>query len=304
MKKFLAVIAALSVLTSLTACNAGNEQSGNSFNSDQSTDQNVGQSSDQSSSGSDETDSNTSDLAADIRAAIDAFDMDDFPAPDGTVLKKADATLVEGSGSFTHAVGYEFSYVRKVMPFFRSSIDEPNMIDWDTLEFNPPLPEAPDDYGYFKIKAGDMLDNGLTVKSAEIYFGHGMDGTLWYNSAEFEGELTLDGVLYCFPEDDYNIDKGAVIFFPDTAKHSDLVTPYADLDRDPGVFRDSSLNFVVASSGNYFNIGNESEMPSDISELFRHKSFVKAKVTLKNISYRSTTSGVLSFADIVDAVEL
>lgn len=299
MKKFLAVIAAISVLTSLTACDAENEQSGNSFNSDQSTGQNVDQSSDQSSSSSDETDPVT-----DIRAAIDAFEMDDFPAPDGTVLKKADATLVEGSGSFTHAVGYEFSYVRKVIPFFRSSIDEPDMIDWDTLEFTPALPEAPEVPGYFKIKAGDVLDNGLTVKSAEIYFGYGMDGILFFNKAEFEGELTLEGVLYCYPEDDYNIGKGDVIFFPNTEKHSDLIVLYSETDRrDIGTFWDNKHGLVIASGAN-INLNNESDLPSDISEMFRHEDFVKARVTLKNISYRMTTMGVLAFADIVDAVKL
>lgn len=295
MKKILAVITAISVLTSLTACNAENDRNGDPLSGNQSSDQSNDQSSDQSSS--------DPDPVIDIRAVIDAFDMDDFPAPDGTVLKKADATLVEGSGSFTHAVGYEFSYARKVMPFFRSSIDEPDMINWDTLEFTPALPEAPEVPGYFKIKAGDVLDNGLTVKSAKIYFGHGMDGILYRNEAEFEGELTLDGVLYCYPEDGYNIDKGDVIFFPNTAKHSDLITLYSEIDRGLGTFWDNKHGLVIASGAN-INLNNESDLPSDISEMFRHEDFVKARVTLKDISYRMTTMGVLAFADIVDAAAI
>lgn len=302
MKKFLSVITVLALLTSLTACSGRDGQNSNSTNGSQDSNQSTDQSSDQSMDQSDDQSSEPIvQPVTDIKALIDEFEMDDFPAPDGTVLKKADATIFS---QLPLAVGYEFSYIRKVQPVFRNTIDEPNTFDWNEMKFTPELPEAPEDLGYFKIKAGDVLDNGLTVKSAEIYFGNGMDGQLYSTKAEFDGELTLDGILYCWSEDDYNIAKGDVFFFPDCAKHPDFIAPYKELLIEPNSFCDINAGLAIAYSGNDIHLGNESEMPSDISELFRHKTAIKALVTLTDFRYSQTMTGVLLHAKITDAAEL
>ena len=238
-----------------------------------------------------------------IRAQIEAFDMDDFPAPDGEILKKADAVGIKGSDNYVYAVTYDFAYMRKVQPIFVSTLDDPNSFDWDTMEFKSE-PEIPEDLGWFKIKAGDVLDNGLTVKSAEISLGKGFDGMVYGTSAEFEGELTLEGVLYCYPEDGYNIDKGAVIFFPNAVKHPELVTPYDDYDFEPNYFCAPGSNFALLYSGREIWLGGESGLPDGISELFADTDAVKAKVTLTGLGYRRTTTGVKIFAEIKTAEPL
>lgn len=306
MKKFLSLITTLAVLSSLTACTGGNQSSeqSSSQTSDQSTsqtiDESLSRSTDQSTESLEQSGESFEPSEDAVKAALDAFPMDDFPAPDGTVLKKADATLFS---NLPIAVGYEFSYIRKVQPVFRNTIDEPDSFDWNEMQFTPELPEASEDLGYFKIKAGDVLDNGLTVKSAEIYLGMGIDGQTYYTAAEFDGELTLDGILYCFPEDGYNIGKGDVYFFPDCAKHTDFIAPYEEFLIEPNLFCDMDDSLAIAYSGNNLYLGNESEMPSDVSELFRHKTSLKARITITDLGYYQTMAGVKSFAKIVSAAE-
>lgn len=295
MKKFLSIFTAIAILTSLTAC-SNSEGTPDSNNS-----QNVSQNSETSS------DNNSENSEKTLEELIDSFEMDDFPAPDGEILKKADAVDVAAEGDLVRAVIYDHAYMRKVQPFFVNTFDDPNAFDWDNMEFksmSEVLENVPEDLGWFKIKAGDVLDNGLKVKSASISLGQGMDGMVYGTSAEFEGELTLEGILYCYPEDDYNIAKGAVIFFPDAVKHPDFVVPYDDLDGEPNMMVMPDSRFAMLHSGEEIYIGLESELPNGISEMFAHEDTVKATVTLTDLNYRKTTAGVRMFATVKTAEPL
>lgn len=300
MKKFLTIITAMALLASLTACSnvEGEPQS----NSSQTVSQNSETSTDNNSENLEDPE-NSGNSEKSLKELIDAFEMDDFPAPDGEILKKADAVGVEGSGDYVYAVTYDFAYMRKVQPVFVNTLDDPSAFDWDNMEFKS-MPETPEHLGWFKIKAGDVLDNGLTVKSASLSLGHGMDSLVYYTSAEFDGELTLEGVLYCYPEDDYNISKGDVIFFPNTAKHLDFVVPYDDLDSEPNMVCMPGSEFALLHSGKGIGFGSESELPNGISELFAHDNIVKASVILTDLRYRKTTTGVRISANVKSAEPL
>lgn len=304
MKKFLTTITAIAILvslSSLTACS--NAEDAPTGNNSQNVSQNSGNSEISSDNNSENSENGFENSEKSLKELIDSFEMDDFPAPDGEILKKADAADVVAEGTLVRAVTYDFAYMRKVQPVFVNTLDDPNAFDWDNMEFKP-MPEIPEDLGWFKIKAGDVLDNGLKVKSAKISLGMGMDGMVCNTSAEFEGELTLEGILYCYPEDDYNISKGNVIFFPNTAKHLDFVVPYDDLDSEPNMVCMPGSEFALLHSGKGIWFGSESELPNGISELFAHDNIVKASVTLTDLRYRKTTTGVRISANVKSAEPL
>ncbi|MDE7234624.1 MAG: hypothetical protein K2N29_06130, partial [Ruminiclostridium sp.] len=91
---------------------------------------------------------------------------------------------------------YDFAYIRYCRPLFYrgellDDVTEQQMID--------ELPENK----WFKVKAGDKLDCGLTVKKAvyERFPVEARDSTR-DNYIEFDGEITLEGLLTAAKNDD------------------------------------------------------------------------------------------------------
>lgn len=291
MKKVLAFIAALTLAVFVTACGDKIRQE------NQSSDTEPGA---QLTNSSDST--GTENPEKSLKELIDSFEMDDFPAPDGEILKKADAVGVEGDGERVFAVTYDFAYMRKVQPIFINTLDDPDAFDWDNMEFKS-VPEIPEDLGWFKIKAGDMLDNGLKVKSASISLGRGMDGMVYNTIAELEGELALEGIMYRYSKDDVYITPGDVIFYPDAVKHPNHVVLY-DYSLEPWQNCDPKSNFALMYSGKSIELGNESELPDSIIDLFGSENAVKVRITFTNPTYRMTPMGIMMFAETKTAEPL
>ena len=316
MKKILAAItsiALLASLSSLTACSnaEGEPQSNNSQN----VSQNFETSTDNNSqnfeinSENSKTESRTEQTPFELKSTDEGFaeklalfNMADFTMPNGEVMKNEDAVLVHGYGDSAQYIGFDELYLYKTKPYFRNTIDEPGMINWDTME-TANTPEDFTDNEYFKVKAGDTLNNGLKVKSAEMWYGRLMTDDI-YVDISFEGELTLEGILYRTPEDEYGSMKGDLRFFPDTTK-VDFIAPYRIYDGKPGLFADNVNKLAVYCSSDIIRLGNETEAPSGVSEMFEDNGvFIKAKVTFTDLSFKSTAGGVIPQAVIKEITKI
>ena len=297
MKKILAIIITLTALVNLTACGKTQAEdvnslsdSGSSATDSQRDPDSVQQSSDDGSS-----------VGDDVRVLIDAFAVEEFTAPDGSILKRSDAVKAQGNEEMTFAVGYDFSFIRYAQPIWGSSVDNPDYIDWDTLETAGEPLEFPADKKFFKVTAGDRLENGLTVKNAEYYYGYGLDGSTFFNAIEFDGDLTLEGILYYVPNDtEYVIEKGDVFFFADPTKCSTIPVPIMDLPHLEG-WIDTDCKFAVDYDGKRIQAGKLDALPDSIADLLKEQNGVRVTAALRNIRMEQKMYGPVIFAEIVSA---
>ena len=296
MKKIAALIITLAALVNLTACGKTPAEDGQQTSDSISSAEGGQQSSDSAVSA--ENDPQVSD---DVRALIDAFAEEEFTAPDGSVLKRSDAVKAHGTEENTFAVGYDFSFIRYAQPVWGSSVDDPDYIDWDTLEKTGDPLEYPTNVQYFKVQAGDTLDNGLTVKNAEYYYGYGVDGTTFYNTVEFDGELTLEGILcYVEGEPEYVIQHGDVFFFADPTKCGTIPVPLTDLPHLEG-WTETDSKLSVDYDGQRILAGNIDDLTDSIADLLKEQNGVRVTATLRNIRMVQTMAGPAMYAEIVSA---
>lgn len=194
-----------------------------------------------------------------------------------------EATSTNGTYTF-----FDFTYIRYQQPIFYSSMDDPNMIDWDInkIEEHMVVIEDPD---YFKVKAGDKLENGLTVKSAGSIFECN-DGGLNINEVEFDGNLTLEGILYCETYDFYTGDERMLYFFVDAAKSNPIPLvrtrnePYFPDKTDFYINDDDKFAAIVDGDG--IELGFIDEAPIDLSGIISPGECIRAKITVSNLRQR------------------
>lgn len=329
MKKILAAITSIALfasLSSLTGCvytektsDGGNSQNSESsetgsVNSSQNSETNsdIQQSEPQNSDNSEtnsepKTESRTEQTDFDLRSTDEGFkeklalfSWSDIELPNGEVLKKEDADFVHCFGDRVLYIGYDSVYMYKAKPYYRNTTDEPDMINWETLEVKDDPGEFTD-HEYFKVKPGDTLDNGLTVRSAEYWYGYVTNENAV--DLSFDGELTLEGILYRTPEDEYGSSKGTLHFFPDTTKN-DFFCPFELYGTVPYLFVDNVNKLAVNYDSRDIRLGNESEAPSGVSEILGSSVSAKVKVTITDLRFKTSNLGVIPTAAIKNIVEL
>ena len=220
---------------------------------------------------------------------------DHFTAPDGSIVYFSDADEYDGYGFYK----YDHSYIRYAKPIFHNTFDEPDLINWDTLEFKTNYVAPIENLDYFKVKAGDKLQNGLTVKSAEIRV-HEI-GMIENTKIELSGELTLDGYLYRAPEDDYMVTADDLRFFPDPTKYDSI--PKCPSSASESVYEWVYMDAEFAMVGDLteFCVGNLNDISVDLSCIIRRGEFVKAKIKIKDVIlyYHNAGGGLILSATLV-----
>lgn len=116
------------------------------------------------------------------------------------------------------------------------------------------------------VKPGDVLENGLVVKSASCIFKGDVttDGTkhtiLPRTSVEFENTLTLTGILYCQAENIGYKEEGELFFFADSTENSQI--PVIDYDFSSGTdyylrkWFDPDSRLALMYDGSRFKVGS------------------------------------------------
>ena len=218
---------------------------------------------------------------------LDLFPVSDIAAPDGTTLSKYDAI-----DAYDNRIVFDCGYVRYAKPLFDNTDISPWLFNWDTYEFNNETGES-DNTGYFQVKEGQQLDNGLTVSKAETTFsvinveddnGNKRKETAVVNSiADFSGEITIEGVLYCFPGTPEYIDvQGDLKFYPNPTADESILVPY-DMVQMPTRIVDPNRNYALIFDGCSYSLGNINDVSVNIKSLFETTDYVNAKITVSNI---------------------
>lgn len=160
---------------------------------------------------------------------------------------------------------------------------------------------------WFLAKPGDVLENGLVVKSAscgfeKVGFPDGTEGVIQsVSEVTFENTLTLSGVLYCEPEDDLYVTNGNLFFFADSTANSNIpVINQGSTSDTYSLEKNVFSNAVFVYDGMYFRVGNIDSVSLDLSGIIKRGEICEVRVVLDKIELRNnerTMSG--SFADIV-----
>lgn len=231
---------------------------------------------------------------------------DTFPAPDGTPLGQEEAVLAYRNNLNHAALKFDFGFLRYAAPIFQCSYDDPDSYDFEERSFKAPYPEQIEEPGYFKVKAGDTLDCGLTVKNADwhVDFASGPLLTLTQSRIEFLGEVTWEGILYCSPKEDFRIEKGDLAFYPDPAKNNGIPVicgKYWKSEKTgkPAASVMSPLfdDLALESGAGAIELGNISDFEEIYGEIFENGNAARVKVTLKNLVFETDESGSRSYAE-------
>ena len=198
------------------------------------------------------------------------FDSDSFTAPDGKEIP-----LTEATSNMWDSLVFDFAYMRYSNPIYSDTVSNPGLYDFENFEFTVD-PYAEVEATPFMVKKGDVLDNGLTVAEASYMIApYGVR----MNEVELEGEITLEGLLFCYFEEEYGFDQDELIFYPDPTSGTVPMIYSSLMITSSGVDLYSEFAFVCDSR--FFSLGHINDIGS--ADWFAEGSFVRAKVTMENL---------------------
>lgn len=296
MKKITALALLLTAALALSACGTNDNiqvENGGGSSSQNTADNAPEQSSEKNSEEPHEEQPSENSPSEDVLALIEQFGVDSFTAPDGSEVKLTEAT----SQLNDYILHFDFAYMRYANPIYSDTVANPDLYDFENFAFTV------DEYAeveteYFKVVKGQTLDNGLTVKDASYEMSSDSlmysDGFTTIN-VELEGEITLEGLLFCFFEEEYGFDQDEVIFYPNPASGTVPLIYSPNSNTKNGVDLYSEFAFVCDSD--FLRLGSVNEIGS--SDWFKDGSYVRVKATLENLQlYDSDFMGVNCFATL------
>lgn len=225
--------------------------------------------------------------------------------PDIPEMYFPDGTLVDSTGGRYDEYGdltFDFAFVRYALPIYYSSSDDPYVYYWNA----PPITENSSNdllttevkKEYFRVKVGDKLSNGLTVKSAYYQPGKYPYNDQYY--VKYDGELTLKGTLILSDEEGiFDLDgtlisstKGKIYFIPFAEESSNYIISnkmgnFSNDSLDNCFFRCSNPRFVSFSDIGYIYMGLVDEYSEEIKDIFKNGNCIEAVVTLNDLKQYS-----------------
>lgn len=251
-------------------------------------------------------------LSNDIKRLIDEYPcVLEFTKRDDTVLSPSEIIRVQfpSDERINAQVTYGSAYMSFGLPIFATTLDNDDWksngdgfsdaLDW-LIYCRDETEKSFAGHNFFEVKPGDKFENGLVVKSAETTYIAMLPEAVdeWKNDPyateydpfyktiiEFDGTLTLEGILYKYAYDeDYNAAPNDVFFYPDTTKNEfvpmwhNMPSETALLDSDVAVIHDGMYYL-----GNLDGFGYFPGVDYDVDEILGDKNYARVKITLKNI---------------------
>lgn len=201
----------------------------------------------------------------------------------GLMPSEEEATSTDGFFNY-----FDFTYIRYQQPVLYSSLDDPDMLNWDFIEGYEHLVviENPD---YFRVKSGDKLENGLTFKSARSIY-ECSNGEMALGEFELSGKINLEGILYCETYNEYSGEAGVLHFLADAAKSDPI--PLVIIDNQShfpdrtDFFKGYDNKFMAIVDGPSIKLGLIDESPIDLSGIISPGECIRAKISVSNLIHR------------------
>lgn len=219
---------------------------------------------------------------------------DEIPLPDGSTALKSELS-VPGSDEGS-SPKFDFAFIRYAEPIFISTFDKPDIVDFDTFEINGDISQEIKPQ-WIKVKAGDVLENGLKVVSAQTPCRGYKDDDgntviqLSFGKVMLEGEMTFEGILQYFNGSEYyGYGDYYINFYPDSTKYK-IPVIYNDNPAECAEIQVRSLDTarnraLVYDGGNFYYFRFESQYyqaENDFKDMFTEDTVCKATMSFKNI---------------------
>lgn len=287
----------------------------NSGNSSENDSTSVSQTNNESSTQSD-TQTSAVTLDPETQKLIDEFPLDTFIGFDGKEVKKTDAVgAMQGEGGQITYLTYDFAYLRYAKPVWKNTLLNKNLMDWETFEFDEEIEYQIAEPNYFSVKVGDTLDNGLSVtKATTVFFPqaveteNGASGLeMWQSrtTINFEGQLTLSGILHCFAGDSEYIDMDGDLYFYPNPTGTNVIVPSRGSPSMNSIMTvvDVETKFVLVYDGQRFCLGNvNNDDVIDLSGVIDKGEYRNATITLDNVRIVYTDgAGAYLYGTLVSA---
>lgn len=207
---------------------------------------------------------------------------EEIPLPDGTTALKSE--LTQSSGSLLE---FDFAFIRYAEPIFESTLDDPGIVDLDTFEIKGDIQREIEPQ-WIKVKAGDTLENGLKVVSAQTPCGCFKDengnaiAELWSGEIKLEGEITFEGIFEYFNGSEYyGYGDYFLCFYPDSTKYK-IPVMYSDNPWECSEIQVSALgsDHALVYDGGYFYYFR---FENDFRDMLTEDTVCKATMSFKDI---------------------
>lgn len=198
-----------------------------------------------------------------------------------------------------------FVYLAEPTGICRTNLDNEDVFDSELMRFTD-VSELPQK-DYKRVSVGETIC-GLTLSEAQVNFARGNDGMEYTlgdgstklgselgfpeiyfmgGSASFSGQITLTGYISIAAEGDSGLAAGEIIFVPSDCECMLPVMGYR-LDPDVGIVHFQRINshkgLVWENEYGSIFLGNAADATVDLTGIPDDGSFVKANVTLENIT--------------------
>lgn len=146
---------------------------------------------------------------------LKSYPENEISLPDSSVVSKTEAVKTYRDNEMP-VLEFNLGFLRYAKPVFQNSIDDPDCYNYDTLKFNNPVDIIIDDPDYFRVEAGDVLENGMTADSAnyKVMWRNG-EQTFVESEVVISGEAVYEGILMCRQGENYAEDVYDLVFYAD-----------------------------------------------------------------------------------------
>ncbi|MDE7229467.1 MAG: hypothetical protein K2N56_03220 [Oscillospiraceae bacterium] len=307
MKKLLAVLTTLAVLTSLTACGDKTKQGGGQASPDQGMNQNADNSSDTGTENSSDTSSDApkpeNSDADNSHVPLTGKDLvAAFVTPDGKPVDLTGVPLTDFGGNsitvdeLTENNWMEIRindsvYLAESSGIWYDSVTNADIFNADTMEFTGAPEALKRDYKIYKV--GDTFGELKISKAATSFMNeNSFLPRKYFNGGEvwFDGTLTLTGKIYMSPETEGYVTEHDLFFelsSNDIKKIPIMNYPYSEDGTEPLYsFIDNGTVYLTDSTR--LSLGNADNYPEfDFSGLPTDGTEVDAKITIDSIFIRN-----------------
>ncbi|MCM1166935.1 MAG: hypothetical protein NC299_04740 [Lachnospiraceae bacterium] len=296
MKKFTAIICTTAMLAAFTGCNNETSESipENSVSAPESTPESTSESIPESTSESAPESSSPeeeyawlSDEARETLAKIfETYDgMELSRTLDGGVALSEEeiSDVYYISEREFYCIEYDACTYRIARPLYDvargSDYEELSEFLYDKMD---EYEEGAENITFIKAKAGDVLENGLTVKEAKtVIICDPLGGFVSEQHILFDGELTIEGVLFREIQDhDYRFSARDLTFYPDCSK---TAVPCITGDYNFSIFGNTDENYAVITDSDTFCLGNLEEIDFDEDGIFGEDNAAVVRVAVDDI---------------------
>lgn len=216
--------------------------------------------------------------------ALEGYPAEEVELPDGSSVSKTEAARSYGDEEQPY-LEFNFGFLRYAKPIFQSTLDDPDCFDYDSHEFTEPIDEIISEPDYFKVKDGDVLENGMTVESAN-YKVTWKDGKQSFVESKvvLNGKMTCEGILLRRRND--------IIFYADPTGDTPIPVFCSSgngTERLETVILDETA-FVIDGGAIWLSRGtDESTAEEDgYSDIIDGSKGIRAKMTFYKLSYSVT----------------